>query len=80
MGEKMRDFPQSAFMHDVCDGLLQRYRRGDDFSHFCFVGSIYPKHEVEVDVALELARERYPARGALFFGTTLASRTVVESL
>ena len=74
LGEKMRDFPVSNFMYDLCNGLyveLRRYRRGDDFDHFRFVGSIYPKHDVELGVALEMARERYPARGALFFGTTL---------
>ena len=74
LGEKLRDFPMSDFMHDLCNGLyvqLQRYRRCDDLSHFCFVGSIYPKHNVELEVALELSRERYPVRGAIFFGTTL---------
>ena len=74
LGEKLRDFPISGFMYDLCNGLfvqLQRYRRGDDFEHFRFVGSIYPKHGVELDDALEMARERYPARGAIFFGTTL---------
>ena len=70
----MRDFPKSAFMHDLCEGLfvqMQRYRRGDDFDHFKFVGAIYPRHNIEFGVALDLARERYPARGSLFFGTTL---------
>ena len=74
LGERLRDFPVSDFTHDICNGLfvqLQRYRRGDDFDHFRFVGSIYPKHNVELSVALEMARERYPVRGALFFGTTL---------
>ena len=74
LGEKMRDFPMSNFMYDLCNGLyveLRRYRRGDDFDHFQFVGSIYPKHNIELSVALEMAQERYPARGALFFGTTL---------
>ena len=43
LGEKMRDFPESNFMYDLCNGLyveLRRYRRGDDFDHFRFVGSI----------------------------------------
>ena len=74
LGEKLRNFPISGFMYDLCNGLfvqLQRYRRGDDFEHFRFVGSIYPKYDVELDDALEMARQRYPARGAIFFGTTL---------
>ena len=74
LGEKLRDFPLSSFMHDLCNGLyvnLQKYRRGDDYDHFQFVGSIYPKHDVQLGIALEMCRDRYRAQGALFFGTTL---------
>ena len=35
------------------------------------MGSFYPKQDIELGVVLDLAHERYPARGSLFFGTTL---------
>ena len=50
---------------------FRKYRRGDDYDHFQFVGSIYPKHDVQLGIALEMCRDRYRAQGALFFGTTL---------
>ena len=75
MGENLRDFPMSGFMHDLCNGLyvqLQRYRQGDDFSHFRFVGSIYPKHNIELGVALELARGVSGPRRALLWHNTVS--------
>ena len=59
--KRLRDLPMSGFMHVICNGLfvqLQRYRQGDDFDHFRFVGSIYPKHDIELGVALEMSRDR----------------------
>jgi hypothetical protein len=40
-------------------------------AHYDFVGSLYPKHGVSLEDALDEARERYPARGNMFEGTTL---------
>jgi len=65
---------RSDFMHDLCNGLrvtMSKYRRGDDEGHFRFVGSIYPALGIDLHAAIDLARDRYPAAGALFFGTTL---------
>ena len=55
---------RSNFMHDLVGGLrveLNKFRRGGDQGHFDFVGSIYPAR-CEFGEALQLARERYPAR------------------
>jgi len=71
--EKLEGFDRSDFMHDLCNGLrveMVKYRRGDDFDHFQFTGSLYPSTGITLEDALQLARERYPATGRLFFGTT----------
>jgi hypothetical protein len=66
---------RSNFMHDICNGLrveLHKYRRGDDYEHFNFVGSIYPCMGVSLQAALDAARERYPVhRPASQVDTTL---------
>ena len=69
----------SRFMWELCGGLritLRKYRRKEegkplDYEHFKFVGSLYPHHNVSLEDAVLAARSRYPATGAVFFGTTL---------
>ena len=61
----------SDFLHSLCNGLrveVKRYRRGTDEAHFNFVGQIYG---TSLESALDAARERYPARGTAYAGTTL---------
>ena len=59
------------FIHDLTNGLrveVKKYRRGTDQAHFNFVGSVYG---TPLDLALERAKEAYPARGEGFEGVTL---------
>jgi hypothetical protein len=72
--DRLEGFDRSDFMHDLCNGLrieLVKYRRGEDFGHYQFTGSLYPSNGIALEHALQLARERYPATGRIFFGTTL---------
>jgi hypothetical protein len=69
-----KKLPESDFMHDLCGGLcinLQKFRRGGDYKHFSFVGSIYPQalsaaagapvdEERALHGALQDARAKYP--------------------
>ena len=62
---------RSDFLHTLTNGLrveVRRYRRGTDYPFFRFVGSLY---DLDLPTALAAARERYPARGDAFDGTTL---------
>jgi hypothetical protein len=61
-------------MHTLCRGLrveLHNFRRGGDMAHYDFVGSLYPRFGKTLEDALQEARERYPAFGNSFKGTTL---------
>jgi len=72
--DKLEGFDRSDFMHDLCNGLrveMHKYRRGDDYAHYQFTGSLYPSTGITLEDALQLARQRYPARGMIFDGTTL---------
>ena len=76
---RWKNLPQSDAIHDLTNGLhvqLRRFRRRRptstgfepaDFSHFAFVGSLYPQLEDDEDAllgnALRRARERYPNTG-----------------
>jgi hypothetical protein len=67
----LEDVDHSSFMHGLCGGFrveINKYRRGTDFAHYTFVGSLYGG---DLQEALSRARETYPARGAAFEGTTL---------
>ena len=53
-------------MCDMTNGLhitLQKYRRGDDYHHYRFVGSLYPRHGRRLEEAREMARAEYPTTG-----------------
>ena len=70
----LENLDTSTMMHDMVNGLhvkLRKFRRGTDQAHFDFVGSLYPHTGIELEDALMVARERYPARGLYFDGTWL---------
>ena len=69
--ELLENIDSSEFLHGITKGLrveVKRYRRGTDYPWYRFVGGLYDQ---PLEVALAAARERYPARGSLFDGTTL---------
>ena len=69
--ELLENIDRSDFLHSITNGLrveVKRYRRGTDYPFYRFVGSLY---DMDLQAALAAARERYPARGTLFDGTTL---------
>jgi hypothetical protein len=67
----LENIDSSDFLHSITNGLrveVKRYRRGTDYPWYRFVGSLY---DIPLAEALAAARQRYPARGALFDGTSL---------
>ena len=76
--ESPDDLPFSRFMLDLVNNLvvrMRKYRRGDDYEHFKFTTSIYPRKLAErnesLQNALTAARRRYPTRGVDCVGTNL---------
>ena len=72
--EQLEGIDRSDFMHTLCRGLrveLHKFRRGGDMDHYVFVGGISLKYGISLEDALDEARERYPACGNMFEGTTL---------